>query len=116
MPSVWRSAGMGCTHTPADCLGNLRGFNYVLCISAVLTLVMAASSWLSFDLHDDMLAPLRTKLPMVCLLYVFRLLELGARITTLPLFAVCPRLLREAACMSVICAIPELLDMLSLPA
>ena len=79
--------GMRCTNTAQACLAH-RGFDLVLCLGVVGSLGSSTLSFCSFEYNDMRLRADLGHGYQVVAFFLFRVLELSARIVLLALFAV----------------------------
>ena len=80
---------MSCRHSHDHCLSS-HGFDFTLCIGIVSSLIGATLCFVTFEFNDLRMKHDRSHIYHIIFFFIYRLLELCARVTVLALFAVRP--------------------------
>ena len=81
-------SGMSCRKSKDHCLSTTGGFDFVLCSGIITSLIAATLCFVTFEFNDLRLKHDITHLYSIVSFFIYRLLELCARVTVIALFAV----------------------------
>ena len=81
---------MSCRKSADHCLSTTGGFDFVLCSGIITSLIAATLCFVTFEFNDLRLKHDITHLYSIVSFFIYRLLELCARVTVIALFAVRP--------------------------